>query len=77
MDYSIVTVIAALYWIITWSLVGRWIGIRLSKRPGAGLALGLLLGPLGCAIALSLSPMAPPPPDPIRTIATAARRRAP
>jgi hypothetical protein len=70
--------IAALYWVVTWAALGRWIGARMAGRSGAGLVLGLLLGPLGCAIALSLrTPPAPPPPDPLRAMAAPAKPRKP
>jgi hypothetical protein len=46
--------IASLYWAATWATLGYGI-LRRCGRGADGLMLGLFLGPLGCAIAVSLS----------------------
>ena len=78
MDTSpVLIIIAASYWLATWAVIGLVAGRRSSRGP-SGLVLGLLLGPLGCAIALSLrTPPAPPAPDPLRAMAAPAKPRKP
>ena len=46
--------IAFIYWAATWSTLGYGI-LRRCGRGSNGLMLGLFLGPLGCAIAFSIS----------------------
>jgi predicted RNA-binding Zn-ribbon protein involved in translation (DUF1610 family) len=47
-------IIASLYWAATWSTLGHAL-LRNCGRGTDGIKLGLFLGPLGCAIAFSLS----------------------
>ena len=73
MDTGII-IAGAIYWAVTWTALGCWIG-RLSGAAAGGFFLGLFLGPLGCALALFFNPPRPPQPHPRRTHATAGSTR--
>ena len=49
-----IAIIAFIYWAATWSTLSHAL-LRNCGRGTAGIKLGLFLGPLGCAIAFSLS----------------------
>ena len=51
--------LGATYWTTLWTVLGYAIGKRFGEG-GSGAILGLLLGPLGCAIALASSPKPAP-----------------
>ena len=59
MDTQFLLVIAAAgYWAACWSVLGYAIGCRFGEGD-SGAWLGLLLGPLGCAIVFSWAPQEP------------------
>ncbi len=62
--------IAFLYWAATWSTLGHAL-LRRCGRGTDGLMLGLFLGPLGCAIAFSISAS-----DPDESVTTKTQKNA-
>ena len=51
---SIIYLIGSLCWAATWAMIGHGL-LRQCGRGANGFWLGFLLGPLGCAIAFSIS----------------------
>jgi hypothetical protein len=51
---SFICLIGSLCWAATWAMIGHGF-LRQSGRGSNGFWLGFLLGPLGCAIAFSIS----------------------
>jgi hypothetical protein len=70
-----IAIIAFIYWAATWSTLGYGI-LRRCGRGADGLMLGLLLGPLGCAIAVSLSFADPGASVTLKTLRSTSKRPA-